>query len=488
MYSVQCTNKYDGTGDTSELGVFHFGRFHLKFCEYLDGLKGKRVAVIGAGISNTPLIDALLAAGIDTTICDRQTRDEIGDSIKHYEELAAKLRLGKNYLDNLEADVIFRTPGLMPRSRELREATQRGAVLTSEMEAFFDVCPCKTIAVTGSDGKTTTTTIIAEILKREGRTVHIGGNIGAPLLCRADEMNPDDIAVVELSSFQLITMKKSPDIAVVTNVTPNHLDTHADIEEYIEAKRNIYVHQDKSCRAVFNFDNEAARNFAQSALGEALFFSRREKITDGVYTDGEIIFDAKNGHSEEIMPRSGILLPGVHNVENYMAAFAAVRGLAGHASMVETAREFRGVAHRIELVRELRGVKYYNDSIATSPTRTIAGLQSFDQKVILIAGGKDKGVGFDELGAEIVKRVKTLVLTGKTAGRIHDAVVKASGASGTPEIFVCEEFKDAVLKAAELAREGDIVILSPASTSFDVFKNFEERGDRFKEIVKRIEN
>ena len=460
----------------------------MTFSEYLGNLKGKRVVVIGAGISNTPLIGALLAAGIETTVCDRQTREEIGDSVKQFEDIGAKLKLGDNYLDNLEADIIFRTPGLMPWRAELREAALRGAELTSEMEAFFDVCPCKIIAVTGSDGKTTTTSIIAEMLKREGKTVHVGGNIGAPLLCRADEMGPDDIAVIELSSFQLITMKKSPDVAVVTNVTPNHLDIHSKLEEYIEAKRNIYIHQDSGCRAVFNFDNEATRRFAQSAPGEVLFFSRRDKLRDGVYEDSGTIFGAKNGHSEEIMPSSGILLPGAHNIENYMAAFAAARGFAGYASMLETAKTFNGVPHRIELVRELRGVKFYNDSIATSPVRTIAGLRSFDQRVVLIAGGKDKGVEFDELGAEIAKHVKRLVLTGKTADTIQKAVTKAPGYTGMPEIIMCEDFEDAVLAAASSAGDGDIVLLSPASTSFDRFKNFEERGDRFKEIVNGIES
>ena len=460
----------------------------MKFCEYLGNLKGKRVAVIGAGISNTPLIEALLTAGIDTTICDKLSRDEIGASVMHYEELAAKLRLGKNYLDNLEADIIFRTPGLMPWSRELQEATKRGAVLTSEMEAFFDICPCKTIAVTGSDGKTTTTTIIAEILKKEGRTVHVGGNIGKPLLCMADEMNPEDIAVLELSSFQLISMKKSPDIAVITNISPNHLDVHTDIEEYVEAKRNIYLHQDGSCRAVLNYDNEVTRSFAQSAPGEVLFFSRHEKLRDGIYADNGIILDAENGHSEKIMPCRDILLPGVHNIENYIAAFAAVRGFAGRASKVGTAKEFKGVPHRIELVRELRGVKYYNDSIATSPARTIAGLRSFDQKVILIAGGKDKGLEFDELGDEIVRHVKRLVLTGKTAEKIRDAVVNTPVYSGKPEIIVIEDFREAVFNAAASASQGDIVLLSPASTSFDRFRNFEERGDVFKEIVNGLDS
>ena len=460
----------------------------LRFSEYLDGLRGRRVAVIGAGVSNTPLIEALLAAGVDTTVCDRQAYGDIGNAVSCFESLGAKLRLGNDYLENLNADVIFRTPGLMPWNRELREATLRGAVLTSEMEAFFEVCPCRIIAVTGSDGKTTTTSIIAEMLAKDGRTAHVGGNIGTPLLCKADEMNPEDIAVLELSSFQLITMKKSPDIAVVTNISPNHLDIHGDIEEYYEAKRNIYIHQDSDGIAVFNLDDDYTRIFSESAPGKALFFSRREKVRDGVYIDNGIIYVTIDGSSEEIMPCGEILLPGVHNIENFMAAFAAVRGIVSRAVMRETGRTFRGVPHRIELVRELNGVRYYNDSIASSPTRTIAGLRAFDQKLILIAGGKDKGIEFDELGAEIVQHVKTLILTGLTAERIRGAVINAPGYSGTPEIIMREDFRDAVLTAAGSSEDGDVVLLSPACTSFDRFKNFEERGKMFTEIVRSISN
>jgi UDP-N-acetylmuramoylalanine--D-glutamate ligase len=459
----------------------------LRFGEYLDMLRGKRVAVVGAGISNTPLIEALLSAGVDTTVCDKQTADELGAAAVHFEKLGARLKLGDDYLKDVGADIIFRTPGLMPSNPELQGAVARGAVLTSEMEAFFDVCPSKIIAVTGSDGKTTTTSIIAEVLKNEGRTVHIGGNIGAPLLCTADDIHPDDIVVLELSSFQLITMGKSSEIAVVTNLAPNHLDVHKDMDEYIGAKRNIFAHQKRSDTAVFNYDNGYTRDYAASAPGGTVFFSRREKVGEGIYLDGGTIYEASGGSGEAIMRADEVRLPGIHNIENFMAAFAAVRGLASHDAMRETARTFRGVPHRIELVRELRGVRYYNDSIASSPTRTIAGLRAFDQKVILIAGGKDKGVAFDGLGAEIVSRVKTLVLTGLTAEQIRSAVINAPDyMADTPEILICGDFADAVLTASKAARAGDIVLLSPACTSFDRFRNFEERGDVFREIVEAL--
>ena len=454
----------------------------MTFKEYLVSIKDKRVAVIGAGISNTPLIEALQEAGIETTVRDQKQ--------------------GSDYLDNLTEDIIFRTPSLMPTNPALVEAVSRGAVLTSEMELFFDLCPCKIIGVTGSDGKTTTTSIIAELLKNEGRTVHLGGNIGRPLLRTADSMDKDDIAVVELSSFQLISMKKSPHIAVVTNLSPNHLDIHADMVEYIEAKSNIFAHQGEGDRAVFNLDNEVTRRYAAVAQAdEILMFSRRKKVLDGIFLEDDHIFESKNGVINVIMPSDDIILPGIHNVENFMAAFAAVQGLVSISAMSKTARTFKGVAHRIELVRELHGVKYFNDSIASSPSRAVAGLRSFEpykqdgrRNVILIAGGKDKDMSFDELGSVVLRYVKTLVLTGLTAEKIRDAVINAPGyiepgnpgCEGSPEIVMCDDFENAVITASKAAQLGDIVLLSPASTSFDRFKNFEERGNLFKQIVNEL--
>lgn len=455
----------------------------MSFKGYLDKLKGKRVFVLGAGISNCPLIEALLLAGIDTTVCDRRSRDELGAQAGRFERLGAVLRLGEGYLDNLNADVIFRTPGIMPWRHSIAEAVKNGAVLTSEMEAFFEVCPCIKIGVTGSDGKTTTTSFIAQLLKNEGLRVHVGGNIGNPLLCTADDMAANDVAVLELSSFQLISMKESPEIAIVTNLSPNHLDVHKDMDEYIAAKRNIFSWQTKSDVAVFNLDYDLTRKYSEQAPGEVRFFSRLCIAGNGVYTDGETIFDVHGTTKNEIMKVSEILLPGMHNVENIMAAFAALRGLVSYDIMRDTARTFSGVAHRIEFVREIDGVKYYNDSIASSPTRTIAGLNAFDQKLILIAGGKDKGIEFDELGAEVLMHVKTLVLTGLTAQRIKSVVENTIGYAGTPEIIVRDDFRQAVLFAAQSACRGDIVMLSPACTSFDRFLNFEERGNYFKGII-----
>ena len=456
----------------------------MTLAAYLEGLKGKRVTVVGIGVSNRPLIKLLLDAGIDVTARDKAARENLGAVADELEAAGCKLVLGEEYLNGIEADVIFRSPGIMPHVPQLAEAVKNGAVLSSEMEAFFEVCPCPIVAVTGSDGKTTTTTVISEILKADGRTVHVGGNIGTPLLDKADSIKPEDICVLELSSFQLMTIKKSPDMAVVTNVAPNHLDIHTDMAEYIEAKKNIFQNRPHPRVVVLNADNEITRSFAKDAGEGVRFFSRKDVVESGAYLEDGKLYASVNGKVEEIMSAERIFIPGVHNIENYLAAFAVLYGTVKKESLVQTAETFKGVPHRIELVRELRGVKYYNDSIASSPSRTTAGLRSFDRKVILIAGGKDKGVPFDDLGREICEHVKTLVLTGLTADKIEKAV---KDAGGTMPIIRRDDFKEAVIAASEAAQEGDVVILSPACTSFDRFKNFEERGNTFKEIVNGLE-
>ena len=455
---------------------------------YLNGLKGKRVAVIGIGVSNTPLIRMLLRSGVQVTACDKNPREEFGGVAEELESLGAELRLGEGYLDQLDQDVIFRTPGMRPDVPAVEQARARGSVITSEMEVFFQVCPCRLVAVTGSDGKTTTTTILAELFKAAGYHTYVGGNIGKPLLPDVAGMSEDDVAVVELSSFQLMTMKQSPQIAVVTNLAPNHLDVHKSMSEYIAAKENIFTHQTPEDKAVFNYDNEITRGFGRHAMGRPVYFSRREVLEEGVYLDGGAIWAADERGKRKVLDTGDILLPGVHNVENYMAAIAAVNGLVPDEVIRTFAKEFGGVEHRIELVRQWNGVSFYNDSIASSPTRTIAGLRSFQKKVILIAGGYDKHIPYDVLGPEIVAHVKTLVLTGDTGPRIRAAVEAAPGfGAETPEMVEIGDFDEAVLTAARLARPGDVVLLSPASASFDRFKNFMERGNAFKKLIYELE-
>ena len=461
----------------------------LTIQEYLNSLRGKRVAVLGIGVSNTPLIHMLLRAGAKVTACDKRRREDFGGTIEALESLGAMVHLGKDYLDYLSGqDVIFRTPGLRPDVPQIAAAVEKGSVLTSEMEVFFQVCPCPIIGVTGSDGKTTTTTIIAELLKAAGHNVYLGGNIGKPLLPDAEMMEPTDYAVVELSSFQLMTMDLSPHISVVTNLAPNHLDVHKSMGEYISAKENIFTHQGSGDRVILNNDNDITRAFAAGAPGKVTLFSRREEPEgSAVFLRDSSIWVRDEAGEREVLPRKCILLPGDHNVENYMAAIAAVDGLVSDQVIREFAAKFSGVEHRIELVRTLDGVRYYNDSIASSPTRTMAGLKCFPEKVILIAGGYDKHIPFDDLGPAVIEHVKWLILTGDTSSKIRAAVEAAPGyVPGTPVIEEYHDFRDAVEAARDAAQSGDVVILSPACASFDKFKNFMERGDTFKQIVREF--
>lgn len=455
---------------------------NLKMDEYLKSLRGKRIAVLGLGVSNRPLVRLLLSYGCTVTGCDKTPREKLDREVLDLERAGAELRVGEGYLQNLQADVVFRTPGMHPGNPALAALRQTGAEITSEMEVFFEVCPCRIIGVTGSDGKTTTTTLISEFLKQAGKTVFLGGNIGAPLLPRAGEMRPEDYAVVELSSFQLMDMKRSADIAVVTNLAPNHLDVHKDMAEYVEAKTNIFTHQGRDGVLILNADNEITNGFTGN--GRVLKFSRKTVPDRGIWLQDGVIYENMDGETRKVLDQKDIKLPGIHNVENYMAAIAAVWGLVSREDIAHVARTFGGVEHRIELVREKDGVKYYNDSIASSPSRTIAGLRSFDQKLILIAGGYDKHIPYDVLGPEICRHVKTLAVTGATAGKIRDAVLAAPEyRKGQPEILEIQDFTEAVHAAAKAAKPGDVVILSPASAAFDKFKNFMVRGAYFKKLI-----
>lgn len=441
----------------------------------------------GIGISNTPLILDFLKQGARVIACDRREREQVGELADRLEAAGAELKLGEGYLDNLEVDIIFRTPGMNFHLEELERARKRGIAVTSEMEVFFDLCPATIFAVTGSDGKTTTTTLIAKMLEAEGKTVHIGGNIGNPLLPEIENIKPDDFVVVELSSFQLISMRKSPDVAVVTNVSPNHLDIHKDMDEYVEAKKNILLHQNAFSRTVLNRDDQITEGFRKDVRGQSLGFSMKRRLNNGAWLDDEgFLHMAYRGMDVPIINRKEIAVIGDHNVSNYLAAITAVWGYVGVDSICKVAREFGGVEHRIELVRELDGVKYYNDSIASSPTRTIAGLKAFDQKVILIAGGYDKHIPFEPLAPYIVDRVKTLYLCGATSDKIEKCVRDYEDYNGEPKIIRCENLDEAVQLAHDGAKPGDIVTLSPACASFDAFPNFVARGNYYKELVNKL--
>ena len=446
------------------------------FNTYFENLRGKKIAVLGLGVSNRPLVRLLLEFGCIVSGGDRTEREKLDAEVLELEKLGCTLHLGEHFYEKMTADVAFRTPGMHPDSPAVTALRNTGAVITSEMEAFFEVCPCDMIAVTGSDGKTTTTTLISEMLKAEGKTVWLGGNIGTPLLPLVRQMQAEDVAVVELSSFQLMDMRHSPRVAVITNLAPNHLDVHKDMDEYVEAKKNIYRFQGADGVLVINADNAITEPLRGN--GKTKTFSRLGQgnvcLQDGmICRNGKPVLDAKD-----------ILIPGVHNIENYMAAIAAVEGLVSDATIQTVAKTFGGVEHRIELVRIKDGVRFYNDSIASSPSRTIAGLRSFEEKVILIAGGYDKHIPYDVLGPEICAHVKKLFLGGATGPLIRQAVEQCEGEK--PEIVDCGDFTSAVHAAAAAAQSGDIVLMSPASAAFDQFKNFMVRGQYFKKLVMEL--
>ena len=451
--------------------------------EYLVSRQGKRVTVMGIGVSNVPLLKLLSGSGAVITARDKKTREQLGELAGELEALGIQLVLGEQYLEGVEADVVFRTPGMRPDVPALVQAKQAGAEITSEMEVFFKVCPCPIVAVTGSDGKTTTTSVIAEMLRAAGKQVWVGGNIGTPLLDQAGKMQASDRVVLELSSFQLMSMRQSPAVAVITNLSPNHLDWHRGMEEYIQAKCNLFRHQDANGIVVLNRDNDASWALRDTAPGKVRRFSRQNGTTEGAaLLDGVLCL---NG--QPVVAAKDIRIPGVHNVENYLAAMAALDGEVSRAVMAQVAKEFAGVEHRIEFVREVGGVRWYNDSIGSSPSRTLAGLASFDQPLLLIAGGYDKKISFDELGAAIPGKVKHLLLCGVTAEKIEAAVKAAPDyAPGKPHIHHFDNLTDTVKAAAKLAEQGDVVLFSPACASFDQFPNFMVRGRFFKDRVNEL--
>ena len=457
---------------------------------YKESIKNKKIAVLGIGVSNTPLIKYLSVLGADITAFDMADEERLGATLEELKDYDVKYSLGKDYLKNLKGfDVVFRTPGIRFDIPELVSERARGAEITSEMEVFIDLCPAEIFAVTGSDGKTTTTTLIYKMLVEGGYKCWLGGNIGMPLLSKIDEVKETDKVVLELSSFQLHTMKTSPNIAVVTNLSPNHLDIHKSMDEYVDAKKNIFLYQDTADKVILNYDNAITKEFAKEARGRTVFFARCNELAKGAYLKGNTLVYNDGKQEISIVASEDIILIGDHNVENYLAAIAAVCEHVKSDAMKKVATTFAGVEHRMELVRTLNGVMFYNDSIGTSPTRTVAGLKAFKKKVILIAGGYDKKIPYDEMGEAIVDKVKHLVLIGATGPKIEAVLkqeVSKTGRGTDVRVCICQSLEEAVRAAYKSASEGDAIVLSPASASFDMFKNFEVRGNKFKEIVNSL--
>ena len=460
-----------------------------KLIELNEFLKKSKVAIIGLGVSNIPLLDYMYNLNSDVTVFDDREIEKISNEIlEKVRQYNFKYFCGESSLDNLKGfDIIFRSPSCMPTKKELVAEKENGAIITTEIEMFMKLFPGKVIGITGSDGKTTTTTLIYEILKNNGYNCYLGGNIGVPLFTKLSEMKPEDIAVLELSSFQLMEMEISPDISVITNVTPNHLNIHSSYEEYIEAKKNIFKFQDKNGIVVLNYDNDITRKCKNEIEGKLILYSSKEKLENGVILDDNIIKVCKDKLRRQLLNTDDLILRGRHMHENACAAIAATSSLVDMQNAAKVIKEFKGVEHRLEFVREIDGVKWYNDSIGSSPTRTIAGLYSFNQRITLIAGGYDKNLDYAPLALPILEKVDNLILIGQTAGKIFEVVKEESEKQNKSiNICMCYSLEDAVLTAKKVTKSGEIVLLSPASASFDMFKNFADRGDKFKELVNNL--
>ena len=454
------------------------------FSEFKRFIKGKNVAVVGIGVSNIPLIEFLIDLGAKVTAFDKKNIEKLKEVVDKYQCKGVKFELGEEYLSNLHGfDVIFKTPSMRIDGKELTIAKNEGAYITSEMEEFVRYCPAKVYGITGSDGKTTTTSLVYSILSAAGFKTWVGGNIGTPLFTKIEEISPEDKVVLELSSFQLMTMDTSPEVALITNLSPNHLDMHKDLKEYIDSKKNIFKYQNKHNLLVLNEDNDVTRNIKGEEKGRLYTFSRNNVIKDGAYyKDGDLFAKGK-----KVCNKSEVLLKGMYNIENLLAAFALIADDVDVKYMREVATTFKGVEHRNEFVRNYRDVEYYNNSIASSPTRTLAGIKAFEKPVVLIAGGRDKKVPFDPLAYEGYPYIKSLILLGEAKDQIKKVFNKLKSEKGIDiDVHIVNTLEEAVNKAVEISVSGDIVTLAPACTSFDMFENFEVRGNKFKEVVKNL--
>ena len=460
-----------------------------KLNEFNDYIRFRKVAIVGLGVSNLPLMEYLYEKKANVTVFDERDIDSISkDIMDKITTYGFGFHFGEDALKNLKGfNVIFRSPSCLPTRKELVDEANNGAIVTTEVELLMKMCPCKILGVTGSDGKTTTTSLINAILKKAGYNTFLGGNIGTPLFTKLSDMKPEDILVLELSSFQLMGMEISPDIAVITNITPNHLNIHKDYEEYIEAKKNIFKYQDEKGVLVLNYDNEITRNCEKEANGKVIFFSSKNKLDNGYIVDEDVIKECEDKIRKHILNVEDVILRGNHNYQNIATAIAATSSLVDMDIAVEAIKEFRPVEHRIEFIRELDGVKWYNDSASSSPSRTLSGINAFKEDIILIAGGYDKNLDYTPLAKPIIKKVKSLILIGQTSGKIFDVVkLELERENKELDIHMCETLEETVNLAKKVAKPGQVVLFSPASASFDMFKNFADRGNQFKELVKKI--
>lgn len=464
----------------------------MHFLDFVNKFKNCKIAFIGLGVSHINTVKLFKKYGLDISVYDSADENYIGkDIIYDIKNLGINVFLGKDFNKFVENDIIFRTPGMDFYHPLLQECIKQSKIVTSEMEVFFDLCPCKIIGITGSDGKTTTTTIISEILKNAKYNVFTGGNIGKPLLCDIDKINKEDICVIELSSFQLMSMRKSPNISVITNITENHLDFHKTMQEYTDCKSNIFLHQTAFDKLVLNFQDDYTNYFKKISRAQIYYSNiNNENFLNSSFCNnkGDIYYIDKNKNKHFIINKKDIKIKGEHNVKNYLSAITAVFELVSVEDIVFVMKNFNGVKHRMEFVKTINNIKFYNDSIASTPTRLKAGLKLFNEKIILIAGGYDKNLSFDEVSNDILKKVKNVILIGQNKEKIKNCILNNKNYNeNNIEIIFCENLEDATKKAFLIAKENDNIVLCPASASFDMYKNFEKRGEHFKQIIERLQ-
>lgn len=464
----------------------------MNFLDFVNKFKNFKIAFIGLGVSHINTVKLFKKYGLNVSVYDSADENYIGkDIIDDIKECKINIFLGKEFNKFIDNDIIFRTPGMDFYHPLLQECIKQSKIVTSEMEVFFDLCPCKIIGITGSDGKTTTTTIISEILKNAKYNVFTGGNIGKPLLCDIDKINKEDICVVELSSFQLMSMRKSPHISVITNITENHLDFHKTMQEYTDCKSNIFLHQTAFDKLILNSEDDYTNTFIKNARSQIYFSNiNNENYLNSSFCNnkGDIYYIDKNKHKHFIINKKDIKIKGEHNVKNYLSAITAVFELVSVEDIVFVMKNFNGVKHRMEFVKTINKINFYNDSIASTPTRLQAGLKLFDEKIILIAGGYDKNLSFDEVSDNIIQKVKAIILIGQNKEKIKNCILNNKNYNEKNiEIIFCENLEDATKKAFLIAKENDNIVLCPASASFDMYKNFEKRGEHFKQIIERLQ-
>ncbi len=451
-------------------------------------LEGKRAVVLGLARQGVAMARFLARAGARVTVSDLKTKGELADAVAALADLPVRYALGGHPMSLLRGTDLICVSGGVPLDIPLLvEARRKGIPLVSDAQLFLERCPATVIGITGSAGKTTTTALVGEMGRAAGRRTWVGGNIGNPLLEDLEEMSPDDLVVMELSSFQLELTTVSPAVAAVLNITPNHLDRHKTMEAYIAAKRRIVAFQRPEDWAVLGFDDAHARALALETPARVVFFSGGAQVDRGAYKTNGLLALRLGDTAEVICRREEVRLRGDHNLLNVLAA-CALAGVVGVPveAMRQVIRTFSGVEHRLEFVREWRGAQWYDDSIATAPERVVAALRSFTEPVVLLAGGRDKKLPWEEFAREAVRRVRYLITFGEAgemiAGKVEEAARATSGRlEGIQRVQTLEE---AVEAAARVARPGDVVLLSPGGTSFDAFRDFAERGDRFKELVR----